>query len=618
MCIRENLLEGIFIYYSDAFKAGAAHSSFKDEELPPEIRQHFPFPSFRRGQAQVLALIAAYPRIAINAYTGFGKSVTAFSAFWDLMKTGEYQLWCFSKTKAQLRSVFLKTLKEYYSNPPADKLTLLPLIASKDLCPLPPENDCFHCPRKKKTRFLPLSSLREILPQISLQHCPSSFAGFQELLTPYGCPAQVIRRLLPQANIILLPQGYLESHSLQRSLSRFTWKAHDYGFRWSHRFAIIDEAHNFGPTIEATVTRKQLSLVESIGAFPVVQILQNLCQRKYGYVKRPPTLDRSYLAQIDSFLHQKGIRYSLSPLDLEALLAVRSFVERQGRYWVNTEEGLVQLDPYPSKIFEYVNRQFSRTVLFSATFQYLKYYSHYYGLKKKPWNMYHLHHVPTPKSRIQQLLVAAFIHPQVSSSHRNRTKKFLRWCAKTVKEVALEIPDHTWVFVPSYEFLDDLFPLLEEHLNEKLSLYREPRKGQITFLSELMNGDPSVVLAVYGGKFSEGVEVRDPQTGRSRVRMVILIGLPFPAPTPVYNLLYRLYFNRYRHLHFVKWTLIERYLFTQVRQCLGRAIRSEVDQATGLILDNRAMFNQHHLPNLQLFRSFRNLRAVLRNRFQSF
>ncbi len=539
----------------------------------------------------------------------------AFAALWEQMKSGDYQLWCFSKTKAQLRSVFLKTLKQFYSHPPADQLTLLPLIASKDLCPLSHEAECFHCSQKKRTRFSSLKTLKEVLPHLTLAQCPNTFDGFRQLLSPYGCPAQVIRRLLPQINIILLPQGYLESQQLRFSLTKFFWNAYYFGFRWSHRFAIIDETHNFGPTIEAEVNRDHLDRVQSIGAFPVVETLQNLCQKRLGRVTRPLTTDRTQAVKIDSFLQQKGIRHSLSPEDLAAFHAVRTFLLRKGQYWVHTKEGLVQFDPFPKQIFEYVNRHFSRTILFSATFQYLKYYSHYYGLKQ-PWNVYHLHNVKTPKARIRQLLITALISPQISSSQRNRTSTLLKWCAQTIKDIALEIPDHTWVFVPSYEFLEELYPLVQDQLSETMSLFHEPRKGQIPFLSELISGPPSVVIAVYGGKFSEGVEVRHPKTGRSRVRMVILVGLPFPAPTPEYRLLFNLYLRCYRHLHFVKWTLIERHLYTQVRQCLGRAIRSEADQATGLILDYRAFYNRHHLPNLRMFRYFDDLKSFLHRRFR--
>jgi Rad3-related DNA helicase len=448
-----------------------------------------------------------------------------------------------------------------------------------------------------------------------LSQCPSTFNGFQKLFSSYGCPAQVIRRLLPQVNIILLPQGYLESRVLRNSLTKIFWKAYNFGFRWSHRFAIIDEAHNFGPTVEVEVTTDQIARVLSIGAFSRVQTLQKLCQRRLGRVPRPSRTIPALIAEIDSFLKLKGIRHTLSTEDLDALQAVRTFLAHQGRYWVRNKQGFVQLDPHPQKIFKYVDQYFCRSILFSATFQYLKHYAHYYGLKRHR-NVYHLHYVPTPTSRIRQLLVAALINPRVSSAQRNRTPSLLKWCAKTIKDIAVEIPDHTWVFVPSYEFLEELYPLVENQLSGTLPLFREPKKGQISFLSQLLSGPPSVVIAVYGGKFSEGVEVRDPKTGRSRVQVVILIGLPFPAPTPEYRLTFNLYLHWYRYLHFVKWTMIERHLYTQVRQCLGRAIRSEVDQATGLILDYRAFFHRHHLPNLRLFSSFDDLKGVLQRRFQ--
>ena len=357
----------------------------------PPIVQHFPFESYRPGQIQFLKLIGEHKRLMLSAPTGFGKSIIAFTGIWDWIKDGDHQLWLFSKTKAQLTSVFLRTLKKFYSAPPADQLTVLPLIAKRDLCPQPSDADCHHCPLKKRSRFLSRKTLSELLPLVTLSRCPDTFDGFRQLFSPYGCPSAIIKRLLPRTNIILLPQGFLESRVNRAKLVTIFKGSLKSGFPKSHRYTIIDEAHNFGPMIEASLSVNQLLHAQSIGAFPVVRSLLQLCSKPLGLVNRPSSAYSTHVTQIDHFLRQRGIRKHLSQQDLESLQAVRAFLIGEGQYWVHNEEGLVQLDPYPMDIFAFVHRYFDRIILMSATFRHLNFFKSYYGirgLKKNPYRSF--------------------------------------------------------------------------------------------------------------------------------------------------------------------------------------------------------------------------------------
>ena len=147
-----------------------------------------------------------------------------------------------------------------------------------------------------------------------------------------------------------------------------------------------------------------------------------------------------------------------------------------------------------------------------------------------------------------------------------------------------------------------------------MSIFREPAKGRVPFLKTLVHGTRGVIVAVYGGKFTEGIEILDPKTGRSRIRCVVLVGLPFPAPTPEYLLLKKLYIKNWKFLHFIKWILVERPLYNIVMQCLGRAIRSEQDRAVALVLDYRILF-QRFISNLSCYSSKADLLNGLHYRF---
>ena len=557
-----------------------------------------------------MRLIEKNTHLLLSAPTGFGKSIIALTGIWELVKDGKYQLWLFSKTKSQLNSVFLRTLKKYYSHPPADQLLVLPLIAQGDLCPHFPDSNCHHCAAKKRSRYLSEFDLSEILPKLTLGSCPKSLKGFSNLLAPYGCPSEIIKRFLPRANIILLPQGFLESRLLRKRLLNIFRKSKVWGFSPANRFTVIDEAHNFGPMIEASLSIKQLQHVQTIGAFPVVQSFLELCNKPLGLVDRPRTLDSEHVSQIDNFLGQKGVRKYLSPDDLEAFHEVRSFLIGKGQFWIHNEEGLVQLDPFPNTIFNFVHEHFQRVLMMSGTFHGIRRFHAYYGLRRNKIP-YYLHVVPKTTEQRQQLFIATYANRRISSSHENRTAYYYQQITDIVYQTALKADDHTLIFVPSYEMLDELYPLLEKSLSMHISIFREPKKGRIPFLNTLIHGGRSIILAVYGGKFTEGIEILDPKTGRSRIRFVVLAGLPFPSPTPEFKFLYYLYLRNYRFKFFVDWILIERPLYNMVMQSLGRAIRSEKDRAVVLILDYRILY-RHFIPFLRSYSSKKRLISDIR------
>jgi DNA excision repair protein ERCC-2 len=571
--------------------------------LPPSILgkqlRHFPYTELRPKQSEVLRHLEKQSYFMLQAPTGFGKSVLTFTGIWYRMIWGERQLWLFAKTKTQLQRVFLHNLKEHYAHPPADQLTIVPLIARRDLCTQSQCLSCRGCPAKVKAHYLPVSRVKELLQYFSLDSCPKTFLGFQQYLTKFGCPYDLIRRMIPHANIVLLTQGYLESMFLRDVLDRLLLKAEHYNFRYRQREVIIDEAHNFGSTVEAVLTREQLTRALEIGSFPVVKALSNLLDQPLGRVDRPRGAMPADLKPLDVFLRQKRSRRFLTPEDYEVLQAVRTFIERKGQYWVLNEQGLVQLNPWPDLIFNFLRMRFKRIILLSGTFHNIRAYGMYYGFGDKfPFYQYC---VPSPPERRRQLFFGAYYHPAVSSKPENRTPELYAWTADLIHELALVADDHTLVFVPSYEVLNTIYPLLQDRLQGQLSLYREPTKGRISYLNELKVESESVVLAVYGGKFSEGIEIRHPDTKRSRVRLVILVGLPFPPPTPEYHLLNRLYSKRW-FPRFAQWALVERILYTQVQQCLGRTIRSDQDQGAAIILDYRAV-RRLRLPGMHVFRT---------------
>lgn len=542
-----------------------------------------------------MRLLKNTERLAVNAPTGFGKTVLTLCGIGYRLIQGDRQLYVFAKTKAQLRSVFLRNFKRIYNRPPYNQLTIVPLIARSDLCYQPQHYSCDSCHLRTQAKYLSQTHLNELLHALTIANCPKTLPGFRDFLAPFGCPYHLVKRMVPRAQIVLLTQGYLEHLFLREKLDRLLFEAEKFGFNWTHREVVIDEAHNFGPTIEATVTREQLLHACEIAPLPLVRALSRILEQPLGMVQRPKEALPETVVQLDNFLGQRRSRAFLPVKEREVLRTIRSFIQRRSPYWVLNEQGLLQLNPYPSTIFDFLLPRFDRVILLSGTFFGLSLYNRFYGLSNGG-RSFQLHQVPLTAERRRQLFFGALYRRGISSRLIDRTPEFAVWCAELIHQMALLAHDHTFVYVPSYEFLESLFPLLQERLAGQLPLFREPAQGRISFMADLIQGSPSVVLAVYGGKFSEGVELRHPSSGRSRIRLIILVGLPFPVPSPEHLLLTQLYQRRWNPL-FAKWALRERVLYTKVLQCMGRAIRSGHDRGVVILLDDRA-------TNLLLFRFF--------------
>lgn len=558
------------------------------------------FTKLRKGQSKFLQHVEREKQLAIHALTGFGKTVLVLSGIGYRFIHGDRQLYIFAKTKTQLRSVFLRNLKKIYNRPPLNQLTVVPLIAQRDLCSHRSHYSCLSCNAKKRAIRFPNANLKELLSDLTVANCPETLLGYRKFLQSFGCPYHLIKRLLPQSNIVLLTQGYLEHLFLREKLDRFLSKAEQYRFNSRHREVIIDEAHNFGPTVEAQVTREQLQLAFDIAPCSVVRALNWLLEQPLGSVQRPKEAMFASVKQLDIFLKQKRSRLHFPTEEREVLRVVRSFIQRNGQHWILNEEGLIQLNPYPSSIFKFLLPRFNRIILLSGTFYNRSWYRKYYGLPQS----FKFYQMPFSNERRRQLFFAALYRRGISSRLKDRSHELNMWYAQFIHEMALLAGDHTLVYVPSYEVLEGLFPLLTERFSGHLPLFREPTQGRIPFMNDLINGSPSVVLAVYGGKLSEGIEIRHPSTGRSRIRLMILIGMPFPVFTPEYRFLEKLYQNRWKILPFAQWAILERLLTNKIHQCMGRAIRSKQDQGAAVLLDDRAVkYLQLRILGMRIFTS---------------
>lgn len=166
----------------------------------------------------------------------------------------------------------------------------------------------------------------------------------------------------------------------------------------------------------------------------------------------------------------------------------------------------------------------------------------------------------------------------------SETHVYLDQVAKIITDVSTKLKGKggTLVFLPSYSFLEKI----AKRLN--IDFFCEPKSSVFDNILKQYNKSikdkrPSVLLCVYRGKASEGMDFRD-----DCARAVVAIGIPYPNLKDIQVGLKKEYSDK-------KW--YETQAFRAVSQALGRVIRHKDDWGVVFLVDTRYS-NKRTIENL--------------------
>jgi Rad3-related DNA helicase len=135
---------------------------------------------------------------------------------------------------------------------------------------------------------------------------------------------------------------------------------------------------------------------------------------------------------------------------------------------------------------------------------------------------------------------------------------------------------------PSYKMLHEVMSYsIDTGFRETLV---ETRKERIETLAEAILDKPQAVFCVYGGKFSEGIDLVS--GGSSMIDCIIGVGIPFSPPTSYQVALQRWYDSRFGAGTGYYYAAVVPSI-RQVAQLVGRLRRSPTDTGVVVLLDNR-------------------------------
>jgi DNA excision repair protein ERCC-2 len=221
--------------------------------------------------------------------------------------------------------------------------------------------------------------------------------------------------------------------------------------------------------------------------------------------------------------------------------------------------------------------EYEQVVGFSATLKPFDYYAKLSGLD--PGSVKTAEFVsPFPKD-LRKLLII----PQISTKYSRRERNYAK-IADAVQRITTLRSGNYFVFLPSFEFLErviDLFPP-----PEGFTVLRQERGMNASRVEEIMDSlrirsVPTIVFAVQGGSFSEGMDYAG-----EMVIGVFVIGPPLPN--------YDLEREQMKAFYQRKYGAGFEYAYTipamaKAIQAAGRVIRSETDRGIIVLMDSRFM-----------------------------
>ncbi|RLG58589.1 MAG: hypothetical protein DRN88_00325 [Candidatus Hydrothermarchaeota archaeon] len=501
--------------------------------------------------------------------TGVGKSVASLCGFLGDRLSNE-KVVVLTRTKSQAR-IFLKETAGI-SKKIKKPLLALHLKSKQEFCPLYSSEITYEefaqlcklnkeCEHRKK--FLEFRSNIELLAdRISLSREYENFDLFN-----YGCPYLILQELLPYADVVIASYNYL-LHPFMRDT--FLLRL---GKSLEELLVIVDEAHNLSnlDLVSRSLSRKTVKL-----ACKELNQRLSFLSAFEGEDERLNLLDFVSLDEILS-LYERGVeilkRKKISFTFRTASFLLNVYKLRRDENWIffRQEKRLFLKPVFPFKLIEPL-KQCRKLLFMSGTLSPIEGYKILFGLEKAE-----TYEMPSIFPIANRLYMG--IKQGLNTKLEQRNERLWEEYAKIIEEIYKATPQTTLVFFPSYEILS----VVTEHLPYSIKEPKENRELPM-FIKNVKNKDKKLVLAVCGGKLSEGVEFV--VNGKSIIKTIIIAGFPFPVPNFEMELRKELYDEAfgYGKGFFLLWVLP---MINKVQQAIGRAIRSERDKASIVFLDDR-------------------------------
>lgn len=570
-----------------------AHIKARNESAK---KLNFPYSSFREGQREMAKYTYMTAKnggvFFCEAPTGIGKTMSALYPTIKSWSVSDNDKIFYLTAKASGRLSAFDAMGKMYE---AGLVARDSIITAKEKTCINPGAACNpdECPFAKGYYAKLRAAVREALEtdaRFSSEYVRAMARRYEM------CPFELQLDLSLWADVIILDYNYLFDPIVY--LERYF----DSSVDSSKYFALIDEAHNLVDRGRSAYSERiSISMIDKVKAdmrhIKAIKIKNALTKLKNsldfvdledgenkrihevpdGVRKALDSLSRAHLAMAK----EKHPNYGEAYADLSRTCHRFSFLEENYRTETslylrrNGDDCSIELyclDPSPM-IKECLDK-LKGAVIFSATLSPINYYMDaILGSQDYP---YLLLPSPFPKDNFD-LMIA----PMVSTRFKDRAKTYGEVASYLKSFISSKVGNY-FIFFPSYEYLENIRPLLDF---EDIDVYYQERDmdddEKTLFLSRFLpNPDhTSVGLLIIGGSFSEGVDLID-----DRLIGVAVVGMGLPQICFEKEIVREFYEQRngagfeYAYMN---------PSVNRVMQAVGRLIRSENDVGTALLIDDR-------------------------------
>jgi len=423
------------------------------------------------------------------------------------------------------------------------------------------------------------------------------------------CPYELLLNALPSGNVIVMTYSYLMMSELKERVFNLVIHSSD-----KAPIIVLDEAHNVQELVHS-VNSIRLNLNEiihvlnqlerlysshSITSFKnFIRTIKNtseLLRKRRGTVPIDPMLsideimnlrrlvtDALYLNMSRGGVIIRGLLCLSTLLRLLSKLFEGNYVLLLGRE--GAELILEVFNPNPLALRRIVNRRLS-LIAMSATLSPLEFYNKILGMRSPL-----IKRVPSPY--IQNALF--IIYTELNTSFKNRKEALYVKALDLITDLDSYVPEDKSiaVFVPSYEFLRELF--------ERGLVYKVGRRIMtdihLSAFSSLFTTN-ALYVSVLGGRLSEGIDLK--------VSLCLIVGVPYAKPD--YRLMRTL--KEYSKI-FPGRARKYAYVFPAIRRAIqasGRLLRCPEDRGIVIFADERYVnllryFPRWMIPRIKVIKS---------------
>ena len=562
----------------------------------------FPFDKYRQGQKELAKYVYSVAKnkgkLFIEAPTGIGKTMSTIFPYIKYLKEDNQSKIFYLTAKATGKENAHKAIQILKEN----GLNLSDIVITAK------EKICFCKGKACNPDECPFAigyynKIQDVIKESILRYDDFDYETVCHIANKYGvCPFELELDLSLFCDAIICDYNYV--------LDPISFMKRYFDEDASHYLVLIDEAHNlverskemYSALINDELLAKAKKAQRHIpnrkikNALARIQKIFNYFDETFeiGETKIDDISDEFY-ADLNKFVTSyqevsketnKDVTKELTDLylDVNRFLKISEFYSDRFVMYINKQPNKVYIKLYcldASRFMNSIMGRLNSSVLFSATLSPMPYYIDVLGGSKEDPNL--ILDSPFPKENLK-LLIA----PKVSTRYKNREKTYEE-VASYLKTFIKSKVGNYFIYLPSYEYLDNILPLLE--FGDDVDVFIQKKEmteiEKNDFLSHFKTeSNRSVVgLAIIGGAFGEGIDL----VGDSLIGVAIVgIGLP------------KINFESNQIVDYYKNNEINgfNYAYTypgmnKVMQAVGRLIRTESDRGVALLIDERYMWNDY-------------------------